>query len=60
MSDYKIPVITKEMALRNAIFGYIVFYQDIFKDHRTAYVDARKSINIILEEIISLLEKGDD
>ena len=56
MKDYKITVVTKEMALRNAIFGYVI----MFGEKETDYIEARKSINKIVDEIISLLLKGED
>jgi hypothetical protein len=56
MTDYKVPVITKEMALRNAICDYIIIFGEKEDDH----IEARKSINKIVDEIISLLKKGDN
>ena len=56
MKNYKIPVVTKEMALRNAIFNYVI----MFGEKETDYIEAKKSINKIVDEIITLCKKGEE
>ena len=61
MSDYKVSDVSKEGTLRREIFGYIIWLKETMKfiNPNDVYKEAEKSINIILEEIISLLKKGD-